>query len=89
MLYSRKLTEYSKPAITEKTKNHYIKKKKGTVFKLAATPSVTCGQCILSNFLLTAVLALIPILFPQSFLCYLESSDGECPSLGPVFGGRA
>ena len=28
MLYSRKLTEHSKPAIMEKNKNHYIKKKK-------------------------------------------------------------
>ena len=29
MLYSRKLTEHCKPAITEKNKNHYIKKKTG------------------------------------------------------------
>ena len=27
MLYSRKLTEHCKPAIMEKNKNHYIKKK--------------------------------------------------------------
>ena len=28
MLYSSKLTEHFKPAITEKNKNHYTKKKK-------------------------------------------------------------
>ena len=28
MLYSRKLTEYCQPAIMEKNKNHYTKKKK-------------------------------------------------------------